>query len=263
MIIARISRLSDAVDMDIYGAFQLCALGILAAPLTARISRTYFNNPGRNLIFLWFGLILGGLLSLTVEFLRTKTHECSHTDSGIPLTHISDWHYGDTCGLICSEDEGPFSPMRQDAANNIYVIPAPTVFSLGTATLLSAACCIPPILSMASMWNKILEINWRARFGHDTAEDPDSLIEGTNATPTTVKGINSRIRRFLEVVEAPVFGAAVREFMSSCMLHIVLILNADTRCPDHWRTQLLQRPSGLPDRTNSQCWYVFFYLDPG
>ena len=197
--------------MDIYGAFQLCALGILAAPLAARISRTYFNNPGRNLIFLWFGLILGGLLSLTVEFLRTKTHQCSHTDSGMPLSHIRDWHYGDTCGLVCSEDEGPFSPMRQDAANNIYVIPAPTVFSLGTATLFSAACCIPPILSMASMWNKILEINWRARFGHDTAEDPDSLIEGTNATPTTVKGINSRIKRFLEVVEAPVFGAAVRE----------------------------------------------------
>jgi hypothetical protein len=233
--------------MDIYGAFQLCALGILAAPLTARISRTYFNNPGRNLIFLWFGLILGGLLSLTVEFLRTKTHECSHTDDGMPLSRISDWHYGDTCGLVCSEDEGPFSPMRQDAANNIYVIPAPTVFSLGTATLLSAACCIPPILSMASMWNKILEINWRARFGHDTAEDPDSLIEGTNATPTTVKGINSRIRRFLEVVEAPVFGAAVREFMSSRMLDFVLNFDADTRRPDHWRTQLLQRPSGLPD----------------
>ena len=243
--------------MDIYGAFQLCALGILAAPLTARISRTYFNNPGRNLIFLWFGLILGGLLSLTVEFLRTKTHRCSHTDSGMPLSHISDWQYGDTCGLVCSEDEGPFSPMRQDAANNIYVIPAPTVFSLGTATLLSAACCIPPILSMASMWNKILEINWHARFGHDTAaEDPHSLIEGTNATPTTVRGINSRIRRFLEVVEAPVFGAAVCQ--SHKMLHATLCINpfADTRGPDHWRTQLLQRPSGLPDRTHSQCWYV-------
>lgn len=196
--------------MDIYGAFQLCALGILAAPLTARISGTYFNNPGRNLIFLWFGLILGGLLSLTVEFLRTKTHKCSRTDSGIPLSHIRDWHYGDTCGLTCSVDKGPFSPMRQDAANNIYVIPAPTVFSLGTATLLSAACCIPPILSMASMWNKILEINWRARFGHNTAtEDPNAIIEGTNATPGIVRGINSRIKRFLEVVEAPIFGAAV------------------------------------------------------
>jgi hypothetical protein len=197
--------------MDIYGAFQLCALGILAAPLTARISQTYFNNPGRNIIFLWFGLILAGLLSLTVEFLRTQAHECTHTDSGSPLSHVSEWKYGDTCGLRCSEDEGPFSSMRRDAANNIYVIPAPTVFTLGTATLFCAACCIPPILSMVSMWNKILEINWQARFGRSkTAEELHQPIEGTNnATPMSVKKIEERIRAFLSVVEAPVFVAAV------------------------------------------------------
>ena len=198
--------------MDIYGAFQLCSLGILAAPLTARISRTYFNNPGRNIIFLWFGLILAGLLSLTVEFLRIKTHDCTQTDSGLPLSRVGDWNYGDKCGLVCSEDEGPFSSMRRDAANNIYVIPAPTAFSLGTATLLSAACCIPLILSMVSMWNKILEINWRARFGHEAdAEELSRPIEGTNnATPMSLKIINGRIKTFLSVVEAPVFGAAVR-----------------------------------------------------
>ena len=197
--------------MDIYGAFQLCALGILAAPLTARISRTYFNNPGRNIIFLWFGLILAGLLSLTVEFLRTTTHACSQTDSGTPLTHINQWNYGDTCGLTCSETAGPFSPMRKDAANNIYVIPAPTAFTLGTATLLSAACCIPPVLSMVTMWNKILQINWKARFGPEPSpEAMHAPIEGTNnATPMSVKAINSRIRAFLSVVEAPVFGAAI------------------------------------------------------
>jgi hypothetical protein len=46
--------------MDIYGAFQLCAIGILAAPVTVRLSRTYFYDPGRNTIFLWAGLILSG-----------------------------------------------------------------------------------------------------------------------------------------------------------------------------------------------------------
>lgn len=46
--------------MDIYGAFQLCSLGILAAPATVKNSRTYFLDPGRNIIFLWTGLILSG-----------------------------------------------------------------------------------------------------------------------------------------------------------------------------------------------------------
>lgn len=49
-----------AVDMDVYGAFQLCSIGILAAPVTVRLSRTYFYDPGRNTIFLWTGLILAG-----------------------------------------------------------------------------------------------------------------------------------------------------------------------------------------------------------
>lgn len=49
-----------AVDMDIYGTFQLCAIGILAGPVTAKLSRTYFNDPSRNLIFLFTGLVLAG-----------------------------------------------------------------------------------------------------------------------------------------------------------------------------------------------------------
>ena len=50
-----------AVDMDVFGAFQLCAIGILAAPVTVRVSTTYFYDPGRNAIFLWTGLLLAGL----------------------------------------------------------------------------------------------------------------------------------------------------------------------------------------------------------
>lgn len=51
---------SAAVDMDVFGAFQLCSIGILTAPVTVRLSKTYFNEPGRNIIFLWTGLILAG-----------------------------------------------------------------------------------------------------------------------------------------------------------------------------------------------------------
>jgi len=46
--------------MDIFGAFQLCAIGILAAPITVKLSRTYFNDPGRNAIFVWTIMVLIG-----------------------------------------------------------------------------------------------------------------------------------------------------------------------------------------------------------
>ena len=52
--------LPDKVDMDVYGAFQLCSIGILAAPVTVRLSSTYWNNSGRNIIFVWTSLILAG-----------------------------------------------------------------------------------------------------------------------------------------------------------------------------------------------------------
>ena len=54
-------RLSlGAVDMDVFGAFQLCAIGVLAAPVNVRLSKKYFNDPGRNAIFGWSALLLAG-----------------------------------------------------------------------------------------------------------------------------------------------------------------------------------------------------------
>jgi hypothetical protein len=89
------------------------------------------------------------------------------------------------------------------------VIPAPDRLSFDTVTLLAAACTIPAILSLVSMWNKILEINWKARFGNED-EKGDELIEGTNgATVQKMKGVNKLIRLFLSAVEIPLFGAAV------------------------------------------------------
>ena len=58
------------------------------------------------------------------------------------------------------------------------------------------------------MWNKILEINWKTRFGDQRQEDEP--IEGTNgATVGTMKGINDLMRIWLTAVEVPVFVAAV------------------------------------------------------
>jgi hypothetical protein len=54
------SDVPGTVDMDIYGAFQVCALGILSTPLSVRLSRTYFNVQSRNVIFLWTCLNFSG-----------------------------------------------------------------------------------------------------------------------------------------------------------------------------------------------------------
>ncbi|KAJ6443796.1 major facilitator superfamily domain-containingprotein [Purpureocillium lavendulum] len=207
-------HVDGAVDMDVFGAFQLCSIGILAAPVTVRLSRTYFNDPGRNTIFLWAGLILAGLLSLTVEFYRIGTSSCSEKEAGIPIPRdTNSFPYGNTtCGLTCSTAEGPFSPMRGGAAKDIYVIPAPDGLTFGTATLLAAACCVHAILWLASMMDKILEINFKAvsrfmdRETHGQMNDP---IEGTNgATIGSMKKVNNMVRLFLSVVAVPVFGGA-------------------------------------------------------
>ncbi|OJD18333.1 hypothetical protein AJ78_01646 [Emergomyces pasteurianus Ep9510] len=207
-------NLHGAVDMDIFGAFQLCSIGILTAPVAVRVSRTYFYDPGRNIIFLWTILILAGLLSLTVEFFRIQPIPCPFDDAGNAISpDARRFKYNTKCGMICSETEGPFSPMRGGAASNIYVIPAPDKITFGTATLMAAACCIPAILSLISMWNKILEINRMNRFGigkPKEQEQVDEPIEGTNgATITKMNKVNSIVRLFLSAVEIPVLGAAV------------------------------------------------------
>lgn len=80
----------------------------------------------------------------------------------------------------------------------------------GTATLLAAACCVPAILSLVSMWDKILKINWKRRFGDTDSSGLNKLLPGTNAaTPAMMMKTEGRIRFYLSMVEIPVFGAAV------------------------------------------------------
>lgn len=119
--------------MDVYGAFQLCALGALAAPVTVRLSSTYFYDNGRNLIFIWTLLVLAGkiqsevrprtapdvylagLISLAVEFYRLDDIPCrAFEGQGNPADYtLATFPYGDaTCGLTCSTEDGPFSAIR-------------------------------------------------------------------------------------------------------------------------------------------------------
>lgn len=154
------------------------------------------------------------------------------------------FQYGtETCGLICSVDQGPFSPMRRGSANNIYVIPAPDKLTFNSATLLAAACCVPALLLLISNWNKIREINaleakrLKEKTDADAEEDQGSMAPSdendqgdTNvnqqppprpnshdADDTEVllctcndqDPANTGNRRTRNVVATPIFGAAI------------------------------------------------------
>ncbi|OAL54171.1 hypothetical protein IQ07DRAFT_533057, partial [Pyrenochaeta sp. DS3sAY3a] len=201
-------HVNGAVDMDIYGAFQFCSIGILAAPLTVRLSRTYFYDPGRNIIFLWTILILMGLVALCVEFFRVTPSPCTSDDFGNPiLGGASKFPYGNAgCGLTCSEEKGPFSRMRGGAAANVNVIPVPRILTFNASMLLSAGFCIPAVLSLIFTWDKILEINWKRQ---REAERLDEQVSGANITVGEMKGINNVVRLFLSVIEIPLFGGVI------------------------------------------------------
>ncbi|CAI7629263.1 unnamed protein product [Penicillium viridicatum] len=208
-------HVDGAVDMDVYGAFQLCAIGILTAPATVRLSRTYFNNPGRDIIFLWTVLLLVGQISLIVEFMRLKPSICPGDDpASIHWASTGgkkggEFQYGSNCGIACTEN-GPVSPLRLKAANNIYVIPVPHELTFNATTLIAAASCIPAILSLVSMWIKILDDNWEKFSNGKPKQKPDELILGTNgATITHMNGISKEISKWLALIEIPVFAAAV------------------------------------------------------
>ncbi|KAF2689426.1 hypothetical protein K458DRAFT_427591 [Lentithecium fluviatile CBS 122367] len=204
------THVNGAVDMDIYGAFQLCSIGILAAPLTVRLSRTYFFDPGRNIIFLWTGFILAGLLALAVEFYRVTPTDCDI--HGYSTRNPKQFPYDSvTCNITCALEKGPNSPIRSGPGVNIGIIPVPNIFTFNAGMLLAAACCLPAILSLVFTLDKILDINWKTRFG-DQDEDPrlDELIEGTNgATVGKMKDVNSMVRFLLSVIEIPLFVGAV------------------------------------------------------
>ncbi|KAI1171021.1 hypothetical protein F4777DRAFT_591519 [Nemania sp. FL0916] len=199
VVIAAVHK--GAVDLDIYGAFQICSIGILAAPITAYNSKTYFNDPGRNIIFIWTGLLLAGMLSITVEVFRIVAHPCSIDGSGFP--------YGSAnCNLTC-QFGSPYSPIRQDSTNAPAVVPVPHRLSFSAVTLLAAGSSIPPVLTIIFTWEKILEINWKRRFGQDEV-DMNETIEGTNgATPGMITVINGAIRNFLSSIQIPLFSGVV------------------------------------------------------
>lgn len=59
---------------------------------------------------------------------------------------------------------------------------------------------------------RILEINWKNRFGYrnDDEDERTDDLDGTNgATVGEMNGVNAMIRLWLSALEIPVFGAAI------------------------------------------------------
>lgn len=193
----------DAVDLDIYGAFQLCAVGVLVAPVSAALSRTYFTNPGRNAIVGWALLVVTGLVSLAVEFYRVSGEptDCYYDDDGQPLDPNRDFPYENaSCGLTCDTDLGPFSSIRGGSADNIYVIPIPYALTFNACIMLTAACCIPAILLIAWMMVTSSHTNWTRRFGEQaslTLKVPVKLFDSESGMPTLdeLRQVNSNLNR--------------------------------------------------------------------
>jgi len=148
-----------------------------------------------------------GLLALCVEFYRVTPTACSSDDDENPFQGAANFPYEHaTCNLTCSENVGPNSPMRGGSAADVYVIPVPRILTFNAAMLLSAGFCIPAILSLIFTWDKILEINWKRR---RHVEPLDARIEGANMTVGEMKGINNVVRKFLSVIEIPLFGGVI------------------------------------------------------
>lgn len=90
------------------------------------------------------------------------------------------------------------------------MIPAPEKLTFDTATLLAAACCIPAILGLISMWNQVLKTNWKKSFADRHQEEGAEPIPGTNgATTELMKDVNKKIGDILSKVEIAVFAGAV------------------------------------------------------
>ena len=224
-------------------------------PLTLRFSRTYFNTPGRNLVFLCAILNLAGsclplvhsctvllllifsepsgLVSLAVAFFRAQKQDCIGQDGNI-LHNVDDVNL---CNLTCKGV--PDTPIRADSNNPMQPSFAPRKgVTLNTGFLLSTAFCVLAFLSIVTMWNQVVLDNAR-KLGFVPHEDTSILPrrkEEGDPSPGGVKGLldwishppdnfsSGLIRLGLHLIEMLVYSAA--------MLAIIIISEITFWSPD-------------------------------
>lgn len=138
-------NIAGFVDFDLFGALQICATGVLAAPATIRYSRTYFNTPGRDMYFVWTALNLGGLIAVVVALFRAETVPCQEANGHYISPH--DYvRFNTTCSASCNGLHFN-SPLRagQDV---VATLPPNLGMTINTACLIGSACCVLAALSL-------------------------------------------------------------------------------------------------------------------
>jgi hypothetical protein len=166
-----LTELINYLDLDIYGVLVIIAVATLAMPLTLRFSRTYFNTPGRNLVFLcallnlagaclslvvhYASIFHSGLISLSVSFFRAKPHTCLDKENQ-PIHNTSDVSL---CQFDCSF---PDTAIRAGSNSDRQLVFAPRIgVTLNTGIILSIAFCLLAFLSIVAMWNRVILDNAR------------------------------------------------------------------------------------------------------
>lgn len=199
------------------------ALGTLATGITIRYSNTYFNAPGRNLVFLWTILNLAGgsytelaahalisqlgLLGLAVSFWRARAHDCLD-DDGHPFTIAEFMNIVDSFNQtqppdFCHWPSHPLtrsSPIRPRVVNVVQFVLRPhRGMTISTAILISLGCCVPAVISVAAMWQKVMYAN-AVKLGWMSEEEVERKARGIDS-----ESMAAYLARFLGMVERLVF----------------------------------------------------------
>ncbi|KAF8316870.1 hypothetical protein DL93DRAFT_2226674 [Clavulina sp. PMI_390] len=225
LVLAAISQDHGPVDNDIFGTFQLCAIGVLCVPITVRYSKKYFESKGRNLVFMCTVLYLAGLLGLVVAFWRATPEPCLDSN-GQNVTFDDFWGLQrDNPQGVCTTPRWPngcttATAIRKDPSNPSQWVPAPHQgMTLNTATLLCAGCCIPAVLSLLSVWQKVMRLRWiqlwTGRHGstepatgsapNSSVTDEEAALTKKGLTENDVRWMERRINLILGLVERIVF----------------------------------------------------------
>ena len=172
-------------------------------------------------------LKLIGLLSLIVAFYRASPQSCLDSQGHIvTASAFGNATAGGSLQTVCAPQCSLITAIRQDPSNPSQWVFAPSRgMTFNTATLLCAACCIPSILSLLSVWHKVMHFNWRRRWRRGNTEgvanekkpQQELTQEERNARDLRVdeRWMDNRIRLVLGLVERIVF--------MGCILAIVVL----------------------------------------